>query len=290
MYPPSFIADETSDGSSYFLAYFSRPLCFLTFNLYIQSGIKYLLTQGDSILIATFASLKDQGIYGMASNYGGLIARIIFQPIEESSRNMFAKLCSSSNIDDKSNQQGSEVKAEANRKTSTTTGRATSADSKRDTLQGRDLLTSILHLYSLLAIVAFAVGPSIAPALLGLVAGQQWQSTGAGIVLAAYTYYIPFLAINGVTEAFVAAVATNSQLRLQSIAMAFYSVGFAVAVYGFLRIAELGAVGLVWANCVNMACRILWNAWFITGFFGECDLVSSATNVEDRRSTPLKLA
>jgi hypothetical protein len=75
------------------LGYFSTPLLRLTGSLALQSTLKYILTQGDSILITSLASLADQGAFALASNYGGLIARMLFQPIEESSRNMFAKLC-----------------------------------------------------------------------------------------------------------------------------------------------------------------------------------------------------
>ena len=79
--------------------------------------------------------------------------------------------------------------------------------------------------------------------------------------------------------------ANSAQLRTQSIAMAFYFVGFAIAVYTFLQVADLGAVGLVWANCVNMACRIIWNGWFISQYCGRHDIVSVPwTVIYDRMS------
>lgn len=269
------------DQSEYFLSYFSRSLCTLGVNLYIQSGIKYVLTQGDAIMIATFATLQDQGVYGLAANYGGLIARVIFQPIEESSRNLFSKLCAPVSEKQKSPSRNSTKRTkggldEHGRSKNNSTGRtpkhkmAPSANVQ----QGHAILAAILRLYTILALVCFSVGPTAAPLLLNLVAGKQWISTGAGSVLAAYTYYVPFLAINGVTEAFVAAVADNAQLRSQSMAMTLYFVGFGGAVYTFLRVAEMGAIGLVYANCVNMGCRIIWNAWFIGGFFASQGIVS----------------
>ena len=72
------------------LHYFSGPLLRLTGSLTLQSTLKYILTQGDSLLIATLTSLSDQGAYALASNYGGLIARMLFQPIEETSRLFFS--------------------------------------------------------------------------------------------------------------------------------------------------------------------------------------------------------
>lgn len=252
-------------------------------NLYVQSGIKYLLTEGDSILIGTFASLQVQGIYGLASNYGGLLARIVFAPIEESSRNLFAKLCSHTpegkveELQHSSNQarpQNRNTKQSSEETWSGATSKSFIPNTKpNDVDRARIVLTSILRLYMLLALVCISLGPHIAPQLLRLVAGERWISTGAGSVLAAYTYYIPLLAMNGVSEAFVAAVATNAELRQQSIAMAVYFVLFASAVYTFLRIVNMGGEGLVWANCLNMACRIVWNTWFIRNYFGRKKLV-----------------
>jgi oligosaccharide translocation protein RFT1 len=160
---------------------------------------------------------------------------MVFQPIEESSRNYFGKLLSS--ID--------------------------GPPTKRTVESASKDLQSLLRLYLLLSISAASVGPSIAPLLLKIVAGSRWTSSGAGEVLSKYCYYIPLLAINGVTEAFISAVATESELNSQSIWMLAFSIGFAAAGYIFLRIFELGAEGLVWANVMNMALRILWSSHFI---------------------------
>lgn len=217
-------------------------------NLYLQTAIKYVLTQGDSIIITSMATLHDQGAYALASNYGGLIARMLFQPIEESSRNLFAKLCA-----------------------------PMSSATTKPTIEGltgaNNALRDILKSYNLLTLVSWAIGPSLAPHVLQLVAGSEWSGTGASEALATYCYYIPLLALNGVTEAFVAAVATNKELQRQSSFMGVYFVGFAGAAYVLLKIMELGAQGLVWANCLNMMFRIFWNTAFIKKFFARNEKV-----------------
>lgn len=229
----------------------------------MQSSIKYVLTQGDSLLIASLASLQDQGAYALSSNYGGLIARMLFQPIEDASRNLFAKLCSPATTTPK----------DSSTKAPDKTTKLPANDSS--ITQAKTTLTTILKFYNLISLLAFSLGPSLAPPLLDLVAGSRWSATGASDVLATYCYYIPLLAINGVTEAFVAAVATNSDLYRQSLWMSGFFAGFAASAYVFLRVLELGAKGLVWANCVNMGLRILFNLHFVKGFFernGEvCD-------------------
>ncbi|KAH0289750.1 oligosaccharide translocation protein RFT1 [Aureobasidium namibiae CBS 147.97] len=237
-----------SKTEKFWLSLFSQPLLNLSLSLTVQSSIKYVLTQGDSILIASLASLQDQGAYALSSNYGGLIARMLFQPIEEASRNLFAKLCAP------------------------TTSSVASKDEKKagdGVQQANSTLALILKAYSLISLVAFAAGPTVAPVLLSLVAGSRWSHTGAGEVLGCYCYYIPLLALNGVSEAFVAAVADNKQLYTQSIWMSGFFAAFAGSAYLFLRVLELGAKGLVWANCVNMACRIIFNLSFVKSFFAK---------------------
>ncbi|KAF2145104.1 uncharacterized protein K452DRAFT_265730 [Aplosporella prunicola CBS 121167] len=233
-----------SNSADYFLNTFSRPLSKLSLSLFLQSSIKYVLTQGDAILITSLASLRDQGAYALASNYGGLIARMLFQPIEESSRNLFAKLCAPEKP-------------------------PSSSPAKPSLRQARTILTLILRLYHLISLAACAVGPTLAPLLLRLVAGARWADTEAGDTLATYCFYVPLLALNGVTEAFVASVAGNAELAAQSVYMGGFFAGFAGAAWLFLQVLQLGARGLVFANCVNMLMRIVWGLGFIKRYFAR---------------------
>jgi oligosaccharide translocation protein RFT1 len=233
---------------------FPRPIIHLGLNLYFQTAIKYILTQGDSLLIAYLTTLSTQGAYALASNYGGLIARMLFQPLEDTSRNLFAKLCSTP-----------PAKSSTTQSTETTT----SSPSKANLAQAALFLTTLLKFYALLSLSFFALGPPLSPHLLALIAGTRWTSTGAGAVLATYCYYIPLLALNGVTEAFVAATASTSQLRTQSLSMTAWFFAFAGVAYILLGPLDWGAEGLVWANVVNMSLRIVWNVRFVQAFFGR---------------------
>ena len=115
--------------------------------------------------------------------------------------------------------------------------------------------------------VCFALGPSMAPLLLRLIAGSRWTDSGAGAVLGTYTLYIPFLAINGVSEAFVAATASTTDLRNQTIWMAGFSILFGASAWLFLVVLGYGAAGFILANCINMALRIVFNLHYIKAFF-----------------------
>jgi hypothetical protein len=234
--------------------YFSTSLLRLTASLSLQSALKYVLTQGDSLLITGLASLADQGAYALASNYGGLIARMLFQPIEESSRNMFAKLCADVVPPATSGNKRAQMKSE---------------EQKQNLAQASRVLSTILRLYGIISLFAVTLGPVLAPTLLSIVAGQKWSATSASKVLSTYCYYIPFLAINGVTEAFVAAVATNKELYAQSISMGVCFALFAGSAWFFIGQLEMGGNGVVLANTVNMGLRIVWNTLFIKRFFAQ---------------------
>jgi hypothetical protein len=236
------------------LDYFSAPLLRLTASLSLQSALKYVLTQSDSLLITGLASLADQGAYALASNYGGLIARMLFQPIEESSRNMFAKLCADVGSSSRSGKKKESKKTD---------------EQKQNLAQASRVLSTILRLYGIISLFAVTLGPVLAPVLLSIVAGQKWSATSASRVLSTYCYYIPFLAINGVTEAFVAAVATNKELYAQSISMGIFFALFAGSAWIFIGKLEMGGNGVVLANAVNMGLRIVWNTWFIKRFFAQ---------------------
>ncbi|CAI7639099.1 unnamed protein product [Penicillium glandicola] len=236
--------------SNYFLGRFSRQLTSIAANVFFQSLVKHLLTQGDTMMLATLSGLEDQGIYSLASNYGGLIARIVFQPLEESSRNLFSALLS----------------PDEDGKLNNTHIRTT-----------RGHLVDILRAYQLLSVLIFPLGPLMVPQLLHILGGRQWASPKIGDLLSVYCYYIPFLAFNGITEAFVSSAANSQQIRKQTAWMGVFSACYALAAYMFLEVGNLGAYGLVLANIVNMVVRTFWSYSFIKSYLHRngCSLYTS---------------
>jgi oligosaccharide translocation protein RFT1 len=211
----------------------------LAANVFFQSLVKHLLTQGDIMILAALSGLEDQGIYSLASNYGGLVARIIFQPLEESSRNLFSTLMSP---DESGKLSVMQIR------------------------MAKDHLVDILHAYQLFSILILPLGPMMVPQMLHILGGRQWASPKVGDLLSIYCYYIPFLALNGITEAFVSSAASPHEIRRQTVWMGVFSACYAVASYMFLELGDLGAYGLVLANIVNMAVRTLWSFNFTTSY------------------------
>ncbi|KAJ5668802.1 hypothetical protein N7462_009872 [Penicillium macrosclerotiorum] len=227
---------RSRNSPNYLLGRFSRRLVSIAASVFFQSTVKHLLTQGDSMMLAALSTLEDQGIYSLAANYGGLVARIIFQPLEESSRNLLSTLLSS---DDNRNRKHTQIYA------------------------AKDYLVDILRAYQFLSVLIFPLGPVMVPVGLRILGGRQWASPKVGDLLSLYCYYIPFLAFNGITEAFVSSTANAREIRTQAIWMGFFSACYALAAYLFLEVWSMGAYGLVLANIVNMAVRTLWSFSFI---------------------------
>ncbi|KAJ5199601.1 hypothetical protein N7491_009602 [Penicillium cf. griseofulvum] len=241
---------QSRDPSNYFLGRFSCQLTSIATNVFFQSLVKHLLTQGDTMMLAALSGLEDQGMYSLASNYGGLVARIVFQPLEESSRNLFSALLSP-------NEDGKLKKLHVR--------------------TSRDHLIDILRAYQLLSVLIFPLGPMMVPQLLHILGGRQWSSPKIGDLLSVYCYYIPFLAFNGITEAFVSSAANSQQIRKQTAWMGVFSACYALAAYMFLEVGNLGAYGLVLANIVNMIVRTFWSYSFIKSYLHRngCSLYTS---------------
>ena len=250
---------SVGNNTSYFFSYFSKPQLSLAGTLYAQSIFKQLLTQGDALILSFLASLSDQGAFAFASNYGGLVARLIFQPVEESSRSTFGKLLAT-----------------------------TSTDRKPDKLNLQaaiDHLSGVFHFYGLIALLSCAYLPTILPLLVLTIAGPIWCTPAISALLSTYSYSIPFLAYNGILDAFVTSVATPAELGQQSFWMAGFTAAYLGSAYVLLYVLDLGARGLVIGNMVNMALRIGWSVVFIQRYFERHGVRLDTVDMRPRSST-----
>jgi len=95
--------------------------------------------------------------------------------------------------------------------------------------------------------------------------GQRWVNSGAPTALALYSAYVALLAVNGILEAFVHAVADGRGLRRANIALAVLSL-LHIAL-STVAVKSGGAVGLLLADGANMALRIAYCLQFCASFF-----------------------
>lgn len=257
---------STTSRNSNYLDLFPRSHLILAGTMYMQSIFKLLLTQGDALIMSFLSSLADQGAFALASNYGGLLARLVFQPVEESSRNTFGRLVSSPSEDG--------TRAEANGKEQRKGKKAPAADSER--IQQRShphpaltYLANILHFYLIFSLPLITLAPYILPLVVRHVLSASWYTPSTALLLSTYCYYIPFMAVNGILDAFVTSVATPAQLRRQSLWMVACTAVYGGAAWLLLTKSSLGASGLIWANMLNMALRVAWSLWFVAGWVGD---------------------
>ncbi|KAF8885659.1 Rft protein-domain-containing protein [Infundibulicybe gibba] len=201
----------------------------LSLTMTSQSVIKHVLTEGDKMVLSWFSPLQDQGGYAIAVNYGSLVARIIFQPIEETLRVYFSKILPSSPV------------------------------------EASNALTTLLTTQLSICFIFLSLAPSYVPLLIRLLLPSQYLSTSAPAVLSAWVWYIPVLALNGGLEAFISSAATPKDLNSQSRWMAVFSVIYISAALFFYSLG-LGDASLVYANTLNLLLRIAYALYFISTY------------------------
>ncbi|KIW35433.1 uncharacterized protein PV07_02130 [Cladophialophora immunda] len=242
---------------TYYLKLFHKSSLSLAATMYLQSIFKLLLTQGDALIMSFFSTLADQGAFALASNYGGLLARLVFQPVEESSRNTFGRLLSPSSSS--SNKPPLDLNSP----------KTNPSDQNTNTRLGLSYLFTTLHVYLLFSLPMISLAPQILPLLIPYVLSPQWRTPSTSLLLSTYCYYIPLMALNGILDAFVTSVASPAQLRSQSLWMLVFTGIYGVAAWAMLRVWGTGSVGLVGANMVNMGLRILWSSWFLRAWLTQ---------------------
>lgn len=244
-----------SDGGK---VWFDRPTLSLCTTMAQQGILKHCLTEADKFAVAKYATLEDQGGYALASNYGSLVARILFQPIEETTRIVFSSDLAAL---DASSPQYDTLRTNLDAETVERSGR---------------MLGGLFRLHLLLACCMTVFGGPLSKTFLYVMAGPRWAfETSAADILAAYTWYLPIMGINGVVEGFVQSVASRRQIGTYSTVLLTASAGFVGslaainAAVGKSKAVEsvLGKTGLVWANAMSLAIRAGWCWAFVIRYF-----------------------
>ncbi|KNC47145.1 oligosaccharide translocation protein RFT1 [Thecamonas trahens ATCC 50062] len=191
-----------------------------------QTVLKYALTYGESIILVAVQSLYDQGVFALVNNLGSLVARVIFQPVEETALNAFSL-----------------------------------AGRDRNSTARYGLLTVLCKGMVSIGLLFATFGPPYAHLLLELLYGTRWVATDAPAILAWYSLYVGFMALNGVTEAYLHGCASKAGLARLNWMLLVFSVAYIIA--GLAGTTYAGTVGLIAANMFNMAQRITYSLYAI---------------------------
>ena len=89
------------------------------------------------------------------------------------------------------------------------------------------------------------------------------MNTSAPALLQQYLFLLPLLGLNGILEAFVQAVANESELSRMSYALLAWSGVYCAACYACVTLLNMKEDALLWANGMSMACRIAYSMHFI---------------------------
>ncbi|KAI9227118.1 MAG: Rft protein-domain-containing protein [Piptocephalis tieghemiana] len=232
----------------------------LTWTFTRQSILKHFLTEGDRLVISTVSSTTDQGLYAFVGNYGSLLARLVFQPLEETSKALFARLFSTEGPSGPSEGKGKVDSGSIDPSTKENTSSQTLA---------AQTLALFIHLHLLLGLFLIFLAPAYTHLLIRLLGGEKWVLSGAPSLLALYCAYIPFMGVNGVLEAFFQAVASPSELKRYNGAMVGFSILYGLAGLGCIQGLGMGAYGLVLANMLSMSCRIYYCLSYSQSFLSQ---------------------
>lgn len=199
-------------------------------SIFVQQIFKNFLTVGDKFIITSLLSIESQGNYSFISNYGSLIARMLFAPLEESTRITITSLFKSK---DKESQ-------------------------KLDFIELQRFVSNILKIYIYLLLLILTFAPINSKFLLSFIF-KNFSSNDIVETFKLYWVYIVFLALNGILEAmFQSLFNSKTAVDRYSIFMILNTVIFFLSLIILIGKLDMGLKGLLYANILNMWMRITY--------------------------------
>ena len=133
-----------------------------------QSAQKYVLTEGERLVLVRLAPLEDQGVFALVSNLGSLVARLVLQPLEEVTFASYSAAAAAGPLE----------------------------------LAALARLHALLRGACIFGLAFVSFGPAYSRLLLHLLYGEAWSAgTAAPRLLAAYCAHVCAMAINGAPAA-----------------------------------------------------------------------------------------
>ncbi len=254
--------NETTKSTSstitgYLESYFSLSTMYMAMTTTASSILKHFLTEADKIVLTLTRSSEEQGVFAVASNYGSLAARLLLAPIEESARVAFSKY-HIVEMKEKSG-VGSKEKKKKKKKTDQNTN---------STLQPMmSFFVQLVHIVLLIGSVMVIFGSNyvqVAVDIMFPAHKSPWNSAEVVNALVAYCFYIFILSLNGISEAFVYAVAPPSDFTGINITLI---AGLIACILGNMAMGSMGAAGIVLCGCLSYLVRIVFSFRYIYKYF-----------------------
>ncbi|MPC32798.1 Protein RFT1 [Portunus trituberculatus] len=208
----------------------------LAWSFFQQGWLKEALTEGEFYLMNFFPliSLAQQGVYQVVNNLGSLAARLVFRSIETAAYKYFAQMMDR--------------------------GKPVAEQNQKHTAEVVRFLSTLLHSLVLVSLIIVTFGWSYSSLALQLYGGAHLSESGTHL-MRAQSFYVIFLAINGITEAYTFAAMSDSQLQRFNRFLVFFSISYVGSAVLLTQV--FGALGFIFANCINMSLRITYSLRFI---------------------------
>ena len=239
LFMPQKVQSKDSTSAAWF-----EPVSWAYFqSIFVQQLFKNFLTVGDRFVTTSLLPIQTQGYYSFISNYGSLIARILFAPIEESTRITTGSLFKDSSVDVKKQRE--------------------------DFVQLTNCLANVTKIYTYLLTLLVIFAPLNTRFLLSLVF-KNFTSDEVVSAFKIYWFYVFFLALNGILEAlFQSLFHSRETVNRYSVFMFINTVVFLSSLVLLIGKFDYGLNGLIFANMLNMAMRIVYCRWAIHSFIWE---------------------
>lgn len=195
----------------------------------IQGALQWLFSQGEQIILINTNTPEQIGVYGLASDITSLVARLVFAPIETTVFNMSAANAQSPSI--------------------------------------IDSICIITRVVVYIGLFAAAFGPSFGPPILTRFYGPKWTNDDVKATLSAFCRVMPFLALNGVTEANVNGSLQQNKLEKYNILLTVIMLFYYFLMYFLGKM--YGPSGVVYSNGINMCLRSIMAITVIFKQYGK---------------------
>lgn len=185
----------------------------------LQAFQKHFLAEGEKMVLVAVESSYNQGVYGLVNNLGSLVARLVFQPIEEAAFASFTTAATIPSVppepekDERTHSEtkptagaapGPRSRGAATEKEAEAKGAAAAAAAPEANLGAEALsLIALTRVVLVLGLLGVTFGPPNARLVIHMLYSYAWSSGEAPGLLGHYCLYLLAMALNGVTEAFV---------------------------------------------------------------------------------------
>lgn len=243
---------QVTNTKAYHLDY---QLCKNCIQLTGMSIVKHFLTEADKISLNLYCSSRQQGNFAIANNYGSLIARLVYLPIEESIRLSFSKASNNLNLEiiEKipSILNPSDIIEMINKST------------YFNEMKSTFLFTLKFVLF--LGITISFFGPIYLEIPFLFLKNTNWDTDEVIDSLIFFCYYLLVLGVNGVSEAVVQSIGYN--VTYSTAGLVFSCITFFL--FSKYCIDIYSSAGIVLISTFAMLVRVIWNFYLIFQFFSE---------------------